>query len=35
MQAGLPLNVFFFAIILQLLLARFNVIAARARSTFS
>ena len=34
-QAGLPLNVFFFAIILQLLLARFNVIAARARSTFS
>ena len=35
MQAGLPLNVFFFAIILQLLLARFNVIAARARGTFS
>ena len=34
-QTGLPLNVFFFAIILQLLLARFNVIAARARSTFS
>ena len=34
-QAGLPLNVFLFAIILQLLLARFNVIAARARSTFS
>jgi hypothetical protein len=29
------LNVFFFAIIPQLLLARFNVIAARARSTFS
>ena len=35
MQTGLPLNVFFFAIILQLLLARFNVIAARARGTFS
>lgn len=34
-QTGLPLNVFFFTLILRQLLARFNVIAARARGTFS